>query len=133
MIDLRFGLAFGRVAVLASLSSFLAAMPAAATVVAGIGPNFTASTLGVDSTALPPDCNGTVGPTNYVEFINGRYSVFDKTTAARVQTFTDLTFWSRAGVAISSPRWQVTDPRLIFDPLSQRWFAVQVDFDTQGI
>jgi hypothetical protein len=133
MIDLKFGLAFGRVVASTSLSLFLAALPAAATIVAGIGQNFTASTLGTDSTALPPDCNGTVGPTNYVEFINGRYSVFDKTTATRVQTFTDLTFWSRAGINVPSPRWAVTDPRLVYDPLSQRWFAVQIDFDTRGI
>ena len=89
--------------------------------------------MGTDSTALPPDCNGALGPTNYVEFINGRYSVFDKTTAARVQTFTDLTFWSRAGISVPSPRWAVTDPRLVYDPLSQRWFAVQVDFDTRNL
>ncbi len=103
-----------------------------ATVVAGIGQNFTASTLGVDSSALPPDCNGAVGPAHFVELINGRFAAFDKTTGDLLQSFTDVTFWSRAGVTIPS-RWAVTDPRLVYDPVSQRWFAVQIDFDTRGM
>jgi hypothetical protein len=106
--------------------------PAKGTVVVGIGQNFTASSLGLGSAALPPDCNGTVGPTNYVELINGRFSVYDKASASRVQSFTDLTFWSRAGVTIAS-QWDVADPRIIYDPVSQRWFASQIDSDPAGI
>ena len=109
-----------------------AGWPARATVVVGIGQNFTASTLGVDSSALPPDSNGAVGPAHFVELINGRFAVFDKATGSPVQSFTDVTFWSRAGVTIPA-RWAVTDPRLVYDPVSQRWFAVQIDFDTLGM
>ena len=111
------------------LVCFVGLRSATATVVMGIGQNFRASTLGLDTTALPPDSNGAVGPTNYVEFINGRFSVYDKVTTARGRSITDLTFWSLAGVDIPA-NWDVTDPRLIYDPLSQRWFAAQIDFDT---
>jgi hypothetical protein len=86
----------------------------------------------VDSSALPPDCDGAVGPTHYVELINGRFSVFDKTIANMVQSFTDLMFWRRAGVTIPAG-WAVTDPRVVYDSVSQRWFAVQIDFDMLGI
>src|SRR5579859_1905993 len=96
-----------------------------------IGQNFVASTLRIDSTAVPPDCNGVAGPLHYVEFINGRVSIFTKSDGSQVKTMTDLTFWSQAGITIPSG-WDVTDPRVIFDPASQRWFASQVDFDTSG-
>lgn len=96
--------------------------------VVAIGQNFTAGTLGPDSSALPPDADGTAGPLHYVEFINGRFSVFDKRTGARVKTMTDLAFWNQAGVTFPSG-WDTSDPRIVFDPASQRWFASQVDFD----
>ncbi len=100
-----------------------------AVVAAGIGQNFTASNYGQDSTATPADANGAVGPNYYVEFINGRVTVFNKANGAKVQTMTDLLFWSRAGVTIQR-NWDVTDPRVIYDPTVGRWFASQVDFDT---
>jgi hypothetical protein len=93
-----------------------------------IGLNFTASTWGVDSDALPPDANGAIGPAHFVEFINGRYSVFDKTTGLRQQTSTDLDFWINAGVPLPG-NLSTSDPRIVYDPPSQRWFATQVDED----
>src|SRR5690349_17455188 len=93
-----------------------------------IGNSFIASTLGVDSDALPPDSNGAIGPTNYVEFINGRFSVFDKTSGSRVQTVSDRDFWINAGITLPA-NLDVSDARVLFDPGSQRWFASQVDID----
>jgi hypothetical protein len=99
-----------------------------AQVVVAIGQNFTASTFNVDSSSVPPDPNGAAGPLHFVELINGRFSVFNKSNGSKVQTMSDLTFWSQAGVTIPSG-WDVTDPRIIYDPVSQRWFASQVDFN----
>ncbi len=99
--------------------------------VVAIGQNFTSSTLNVDSSAVPPDSNGAVGPAHYVELINGRFSVFRKSDGVKVKTMTDLTFWSQAGISIPG-NWDVTDPRVLFDPVSQRWFGSQVDFDKTG-
>jgi hypothetical protein len=39
----------------------------------------------------------------------------------------DLIFWSHAGLNVSAIG--VSDPRVIYDPGTQRWFATQVDFD----
>jgi hypothetical protein len=103
-----------------------------AQVVVAIGQNFTASTYKVDSSAQPPDANGVAGPVHFVEFINGRFSAFDKATGTKLKTMTDLSFWAQAGVTIPSG-WDVTDPRIIYDPVSQRWFASEVDFDPTGI
>jgi hypothetical protein len=114
---------------LLSLGWLLLCSSSWAAVVVFVGQNFTGSTLGVDSTALPPDSNGAAGPDHFVEFINGRFSVYSKTNGARVQTKTDRVFWSQAGVTVQS-RWQFTDPRIVFDSLAQRWFAVEVDLDS---
>src|SRR6266446_1672884 len=65
-----------------------------AQVVVAIGQNFTAATFNVDSPFRPPDSNGAVGPLHFVEFINGRFSVFNKSDGAKVKTMTDMTFWS---------------------------------------
>src|SRR6266853_1605377 len=102
---------------------------ASASIVVQIGQNFTASTLGVDSDSLPPDAGLAVGTNHVVQFINGRYSVFNKTNANKVQTMTDLTFWANAGITLS-PNLDVTDPRILFDQGSHRWFALMIDYDS---
>jgi hypothetical protein len=66
-----------------------------------------------------------------VELINGRFSVFNKTDGAKVKTMTDLSLWAQAGVNIPNT-WLATDPRIIYDPASQRWFASEIDFDPSG-
>jgi len=95
------------------------------------GQNFRAATFRTDSDVVPPDSNGAVGPVHFVELINGRFSVFNKSDGAKVKTMTDLSFWTQAGVSIPNS-WNVTDPRIIYDPVSQRWFASQIDFDPSG-
>ena len=106
----------------------LSSLPGGASVSFQIGLNFRGATLGIDSDALPPDSNGTVGPTNFVEFINGRFTVFDKVAGTRVQTMTDLDFWVNAGLPLPN-NLTPSDPRLIYDPASRRWFASQIDVD----
>ncbi len=96
-----------------------------------VGVNVTASTYGDDSSALPPDPNGAVGPQHFVEFINGAFAVFDKTDGSNIKDISDLEFWSDAGLIIS-PDDVVTDPRVIFDPQSQRWFATMVDVNASA-
>jgi hypothetical protein len=92
-----------------------------------IGQNFTGSYYGVDSSDTPADANGAIGPQHFVELINGRFSVYDKQTGSRVQSKTDIQFWSAAGITFSSTVG-TTDPRMLFDSDSQRWFASMVDF-----
>ncbi len=101
-----------------------------------IGQNFTGISYGsstTNSASLPPDSNGEIGPSDYVEFINGIFAVYNKTNGHRRSLKTDLDFWAGAGVGIdvSDGTSGVSDPRIIYDPASQRWFASQVDFDYQ--
>jgi hypothetical protein len=92
-----------------------------------IGQNFSGTEAGVQSDASPADANGAVGPQHFVEFVNGRYSVYEKATAKRLQTKTDQQFWNAAGVTFTSTVG-TTDPRTIFDFYSQRWFTAMVSF-----
>ncbi len=96
-----------------------------------IGQNFTGSTYGVNSSAIPPDANGAVGPRYFVEFINGTFAVYNKTNHQTVKRIADTKFWSNAGVLLATSDG-ITDPRVIYDPISQRWFASMVDFDANA-
>lgn len=111
--------------------SLLLAAAAHAGINLQIGNNFTGATLYADSSAVPPDSDGAVGPTNFVVFVNGRFSVFDKVSATKVQTMSDATFWANAGVSLGG--LSISDTRVIYDPLSQRWFASQVDFNPNDL
>src|SRR6185369_6651750 len=62
-----------------------------------------------------------------VLLLNGRFSVFDKTSGAKVQSMTDTAFWTNAGVNLAAGA-VVTDPRVIYDWPSGHWFASQIDF-----
>ncbi len=101
---------------------------AQAQVTVQIGQNFTGSTYGVNTQALPPDSNGTIGPKQFVEFINGEFAVYTKTNGHNIKRISDLKFWANAGLILSTDD-AVSDPRVIYDPLSQRWFATMVDLD----
>jgi hypothetical protein len=96
-----------------------------------IGLNFGGSTFGVDTAATPADANGAIGPRHYVEFINGSFAVYNKTNGAQVKRIADTKFWSNAGVTLATSD-AVTDPRVMFDPTVQRWFASMVDFDANA-
>jgi VCBS repeat-containing protein len=93
-----------------------------ATPVVTVGANFT----GADYTyfgANPPDTDGAVGPSQFVEFLNPVYRVYDKSGNV-LQQSSPSDFWSSAGV----PQANAFDPRVLYDPESQRWYAAALDF-----
>jgi hypothetical protein len=96
-----------------------------------IGQNFRGTTYGPDSDSSPADANGAVGQDHFVELVNGRFSIYEKASGNQVQTMTDIQFWQAAGVAFSSTVG-VTDPRIVYDTYSQRWFASMVDFSVNS-
>jgi hypothetical protein len=92
-----------------------------------IGANFAGSNIGI-SGFYPPDSDGAVGPGQFVELVNGVYRVYDKSGTVLQQSSLDQ-FWSSAG---ATPPFYSTDPRILFDPESQRWFAAALDFSFSG-
>lgn len=67
-----------------------------------------------------PDTSGAVGPSNVVDFVGAYSIVRDKATGKILQQQTQKQFWSALGVNPGT----LNDPRIIYDPLSNRWFAV---------
>ena len=93
------------------------------------GPGF------VDAMAFPPDPQGDVGPTQYIAFVNGRLRSYSKSsgTADGVLNADPNTWWASAmtpvGGAVTSNR--TTDPRIRYDRLTDRWFAVMIDLPNE--
>jgi hypothetical protein len=90
-----------------------------------IGLNFTAAVLRIDSNNFPPNSMMAAGPTDLVELINGRYSVFSKTDGSLLQTGSLNDFWDASGAGHSGPF--AYDPRVLYDPTTQRWYASSAD------
>ena len=105
-----------------------------------IGLNFTAvdrgeilSLFNGNFTRTPaPDVNGAVGPNHVVLFIKGIYRVFDKTTGAIVSQLDDVSFWNQTftnnGLTYQTAQTRgPSDPRMLFDVATNRWYAVGID------
>src|SRR5947207_3421427 len=91
-----------------------------------IGANFAGSNIDQLATAvIPPDTMGAVGDRYYTEFINGRFAVYRKSDGGLVSATTDAAFWANAGVNLAGA--DLSDPRILFDHASRRWFAAQID------
>src|SRR6185437_4225295 len=95
-----------------------------------IGQNFIGSD-NTESGVTPADGDGAIGPKHYVEFINGVFAIYAKTNGLRIRHTSDSQFWANAGVVISADA-TISDPRVIYDPASQRWFASVVDFNANA-
>ncbi|MGH3362840.1 MAG: hypothetical protein ACRDOM_10330, partial [Nocardioides sp.] len=115
----------------APLSSATATAPSVAGI-ATLGLNIELSRLGGgagNSGSIPPDTMGAVGPDHIVEMINGNLEIFDKTTGASVEDASLNNFWTnRVGVGPFNAG-RVFDPRIVYDPASERWFATVIDDD----
>ena len=89
-----------------------------------IGANFTSMTY-TQSTGEPPDTMAAVGPNYFVVSQNDGFSIFNK-RGVLVSSESPAAFWTSA---LGSNPGGLTDPRILYDPASQRWFAVMVTTD----
>lgn len=76
---------------------------------------------------IPPDTMGAVGTTQYVEIINGSYSVYSKATGTQLSFIDDDVFWGAAGATdfngATAGGFTNGDPRIMFDATRNRWIA----------
>lgn len=79
---------------------------------------------GVGCSCAPPDPNGAVGLTQYVQMVNEGYQVFNKTTGASILGPTAIsTIWSGfGGVCQSNGNG---DPVVLYDHIANRWLISQ--------
>ncbi len=89
-----------------------------------IGVSFDGTQIGETVGYVPPDCCGSVGPTQIVVTSNGRLKVFDKTgVVGALNTTTDNFFASVRSASTS-------DTHVRYDRLTQRWFLTVIDVAT---
>ncbi len=95
-----------------------AALMPAATTYAGI--NYSSSGCGCQ----PPDPNGDVGLTQYVETVNGSYGVYNKSTGANLMITSLQNLWSSlSGSACANNN--DGDPIVLYDRAADRWLVSQ--------
>jgi VCBS repeat-containing protein len=107
------------------MNQTMSAVTTLATPVVTIGANFAGANYRTDpgEAVTPPDTDGAVGPNAIVELLNNEYQVYDKSgTLLQISRLQD--FWLNAGVTFPS---LAVDPRVVYDPESQRWFASSGD------
>ncbi|HEX7523370.1 MAG TPA: hypothetical protein VF357_04155 [Candidatus Deferrimicrobium sp.] len=74
----------------------------------------------------PPDTMGAAGPNHLVSLLNSDFGVFDKTTGAVRQKISLESFWKGGtiGTAAGQPANFPFDTKVLYDPSSDRFFAV---------
>lgn len=78
----------------------------------------------------PPDTNGAVGATQYVQWVNTYFAVFDKTTGAIAAGFPKAgnSIWKGFGGACEANN--DGDPIVIYDKAANRWVLTQFSVST---
>jgi hypothetical protein len=97
-----------------------AAMPATSANFAGAQNSNNASPV------FPPDANGDVGPTDYVQVVNLTFSIFAKNGTRRYGPAATNTIWSGFGGLCATHN--DGDPIVLYDQLANRWFISQIAF-----
>ncbi len=87
--------------------------------------DFTADTSASGPFA-PADPSGAVGPNDIVVFDSDSFQAFNKSTGTVLQSSTLNTFWTNAGLSISSSDY-VGQPHVVYDPSTGRWYASALD------
>jgi T5SS/PEP-CTERM-associated repeat protein/autotransporter-associated beta strand protein len=101
---------------------------AASAQTATLGYNWQGATLNNEGSGWPPDTNGSVGINQFVQAVNGGYQMYNKDgTGYTFPTnyISNNSFWTNK-VGLTTGSTSYSDPRIYYDPLSQRWFAAEL-------
>ena len=80
----------------------------------------------------PPDTNGDVGPTYYIQTINTSIGIYDKSTGNRVAAFTFDAFMSQGSFGNLCDTDNFGDPVVLYDSFEDRWFITDFAFKLDG-
>ncbi len=111
----------------------LQAGPAGPSVATSAGRNFAGvgkGDYGFSPDAAPPDTNGAVGATQYVQWVNESFAVFDKSTGTIAAGFpkTGNTLWAGFGGGCETNN--DGDPVVQYDKAANRWILTQFSVST---
>ena len=76
----------------------------------------------------PPDTNGDVGPTYYIQTINSSIGIYDKSTGTRVTAFTFNSFMSQGSFGNLCDTDNFGDPVVLYDSFEDRWVITDFAF-----
>jgi hypothetical protein len=80
----------------------------------------------------PPDENGDVGPTYYIQTINTSIGIYDKSNGNRVAAFTFNAFMSQGHFGNLCDTNNFGDPVVLYDSYENRWFITDFAFALDG-
>ncbi len=87
---------------------------------------------GVGCNCAPPDTDGEVGATQYVQMVNEGFQVFNKTTGASIAGPTSISaLWAGFGGVCESNGHG--DPVVLYDQFAQRWLISQFASATSNV
>jgi hypothetical protein len=89
----------------------------------GLGSNFFCN-------CMPPDNDGAPGTTQYVQYVNTTYQVFDKSGNTVLGPLSGNSFWSGFGGSCQADN--SGDPIIRFDAAAQRWVVSQFAINNTG-
>src|SRR5215472_11513552 len=84
---------------------------------------------------IPPDTMGSAGTSLFFEVLNSQFQAYSTTTGAAVGSpLNDTAFWQNAGISstVTGGGNGLSDPRVIWDANSQRWFAAEINTTSTG-
>ena len=76
----------------------------------------------------PPDDNGDVGPTYYIQTINSSLGIYQKSNGSRVAAFTFNSFMSQGNFGNLCDTNNFGDPVVLYDTYEDRWFITDFAF-----
>jgi hypothetical protein len=86
----------------------------------------------ITSSAPVPDTNGAVGPNHYIQSVNGKFAVFDKTGTMLLNPFTYFKLWEAANSQDECENANI-DPIVLYDHLADRWLISATAFTNECI
>ncbi len=75
----------------------------------------------------PPDPNGAVGPTRYVEMVNLSYAIYDRTNCSPTPGL-GCPQVSSGSLQMLTGDFYISDPEVIWDPATQHFYFTLVDY-----
>jgi hypothetical protein len=97
----------------------------AATALSAPAPAPTTSFPGLDfatwGAGWPPDTNGDVGPSNYVQTVNTSIGIYDKATGAQQWAGTFNALFGQGSTGTPCDNANQGDPVVVYDPIGDRW------------
>jgi hypothetical protein len=88
---------------------------------------------GYSITGEPPDTEGSVGATQYVQWVNTAFAVYDKSTGTKVYPTSGFAAGNTIWSGFSAGRCSTDnsgDPIVLYDKQAQRWIATQFAVST---